>query len=218
MLGKEIGMDEKMTRKGFLAAAAAAGVAALVPTAASAAEEEGTGAETALLDELGVEVEHGAEALADSEWAELAASQTDVYKSHSGMHIMNAPGYFAFSGWDAARDQPTDLGFVFASGGMAVKAREMNVNGAPVLGRRKLWSGSLKLNSSANVPGISDYMLFAVKTEGPACVGVKPGEYLDFTGGSTTHQGGTLQITGTTAKYILASSGVGNVTEIWGLA
>lgn len=211
-------MDEKMTRKGFLAAAAAAGVAALAPSVAQAAEEEGSSAETALLDELGVEVEHGAEALGESEWAAMAAAKTDVYKSHSGMHIMNVPGYFAFSGWDAANDQPTDLGFVFASGGMVVKAREMNVNGAPVLGRRKLWSGSLKLNSSVNVPSISNYMLFAIKTEGPACVGVKPGGYLDFTGGSTSHQGGTLQITGTTAKYILASSGVGNVTEIWGLA
>lgn len=114
-----------MTRKGFLAAAAAAGVAALAPSVAHAAEEEGSGAETALLDELGVEVEHGTEALAASEWAELAASQTDVYKSHSGMHVMNAPAYFGFSGWDAERDQPTDAGFVYSRDGMLVRGRRM---------------------------------------------------------------------------------------------
>lgn len=118
-------MDEKMTRKGFLAAAAAAGVAALAPTVAHAAEEQGVGAEATLLDELGLEVERGSEALAASDWAELAASQTDVYKSHSGMHIMNAPGYFAFSGWDVAHDQPTDAGFAYTGDGMLVRGRRM---------------------------------------------------------------------------------------------
>lgn len=118
-------MDEKMTRKGFLAAAAAAGVAAFAPTVAHAAEEQGAGAETALLDELGLEVERDSEALASSEWAEMAASQTDLYKSQNGVHIMNVPAYFGFSGWDAARDQPTDAGFVYSRDGMLVRGRRM---------------------------------------------------------------------------------------------
>lgn len=127
-------MDEKMTRKGFLAAAAAAGVAALAPSVAHAADGEGSDAEAALLDELGVEVDRGSDALAASKWAEMAASQTDVYKSRNGAHVMNAPAYFGFSGWDEAHDQPTDLGFVYSGDGMIVRGRRMRFELGAVYG------------------------------------------------------------------------------------
>ncbi|MBX9034058.1 hypothetical protein [Gordonibacter massiliensis (ex Traore et al. 2017)] len=129
-------MEEGITRKGFLAAAAAAGAAALVPASALADEREG-GSAVGDIDVASVE---GAEALAGSEWAAMAAgSPIDVVKSHSGMHIMNAPGYFVFTGWDEEHDWVTDSGFGYVNGSFVVMGREarfdvsrMCVSGVPM--------------------------------------------------------------------------------------
>ncbi|MBX9032686.1 hypothetical protein [Gordonibacter massiliensis (ex Traore et al. 2017)] len=131
-------MGNDMTRKGFLAAAAAAGAAALVPSVAVA--EEPDGSEAAPLAALDVEPVEGAEALAGSEWAAMAAgSPIDVVKSHSGMHVMNAPGYFVFTGWDEEHDWPADLGFGFTGESFAVKARDFNISTFGVHGKLADW-------------------------------------------------------------------------------
>lgn len=118
-------MEKDMTRKGFLAAAAAAGAAALVPGTAMADSSEPGTAPLAALD---VEPVEGPEALAGSGWAEMAAGDPiDVVKSHSGMHVMNAPGYFAFTGWDPETDLTSDMGFGYTNGRFVVNARSMSL-------------------------------------------------------------------------------------------
>lgn len=140
-------MNDEMTRKGFLTVAVAAGAAALVPTASAAGEETGEEAAASPLGKLDVEVEQDAASLQGSVWAEEAVSQTaaavsqiDVVKSHSGIHNMNEPGYFAFTGWNTTYDEPTDYGFAFSEDRFIVKARQINfesndiyVNGAPIV-------------------------------------------------------------------------------------
>lgn len=129
-------MSEEITRKGFLAAAVAAGAAALVPAAAFA-DEASVSTEVTPLSALNVESVQDSGALAGSEWAEAAAATPiDVTKSYSGIHIMNEPGYFAFSGWNTTYDQPTDLGFGFTRDRFFVKGKvdlwgTMYSNGAP---------------------------------------------------------------------------------------
>lgn len=143
-------MEEGMTRKGFLVSAAAAGVAALVPAAAFADETQMPAdtqppkeeqvlqgmqepEEPGFLSSLDVETVQGADALAGSEWAQAAAAAPiDVVKSRSGLHMMNEPGYFAFTGWDVAHDQPVDYGFAFAGDGLVVKAREVRLEAGKV--------------------------------------------------------------------------------------
>ena len=124
-------MEKDMTRKRFLAAAAAAGAAALVPGTAMADSSAEPGA--APLAALDVEPVEDAEALAGSEWAAMAAGDTiDVIKSHSGMHVMNAPGYFVFTGWDPENDWTSDLGFGFVHGDFIVKASEVRIESTDV--------------------------------------------------------------------------------------
>lgn len=119
-------MEKDMTRKGFLAAAAAAGAAALVPGTAMADSSAEPGSTP--LAALDVEPVEGPEALSGSTWAEMAAGDPiDVVKSHSGMHVMNAPGYFVFTGWDPEHDWPADLGFGFTGRNFAVKAEDINL-------------------------------------------------------------------------------------------
>lgn len=113
---------ENITRKGFLATAAAAGVAALVPSTAFADKQVENPVE-----KLDVESVEGTEALAGSEWETFAAGDPiDVVKSHSGMHAMNAPGYFVFTGWDPEHDWPTDMGFGFTNNRFVVKAADVS--------------------------------------------------------------------------------------------
>lgn len=124
-------MSEDLTRKGFLAAAAAAGVAALVPSVALANETQAPApapAEVSPLSALDVESVQGVGALAGSGWAEAAAIQTDVVKSHSALHIMNGPGIFGFSGWNTENDWPTDSGFGYSNNGFFVKGREVRLD------------------------------------------------------------------------------------------
>lgn len=125
-------MEKDMTRKGFLAAAAAVGAAALVPSVAMA--EGPDGSEATPLTALDVEPVEGAEALSGSEWAERAVPQIDVVKSHSGVHIMNEPAYFAFSGWDTKYDQPADVGFGFSRDRFFVKCGSMELVAGGVYG------------------------------------------------------------------------------------
>lgn len=135
-------MDEGMTRKGFLAAAMAAGAAALVPSATAGAEETSDNA-ASQLSALGLEVEKDAD-LQGTSWAE-AASQAettapviDVVRSDNGIHSMNVPGYFMFSGWDKEHDQPTDNGFGMSGTGFLVRGEKINI-----------WVNDVQINGSS---------------------------------------------------------------------
>ncbi|MBX9033759.1 hypothetical protein [Gordonibacter massiliensis (ex Traore et al. 2017)] len=153
-------MEEGMTRKGFLVAAAAASAAALAPTAAFAVEP---GVESQI-GKIDVEAVEGVEALAGSGWAEAAEAgyPIDVVKSHSGLHSMNAPGYFVFTGWDPENDWVGDLGFGFFNNEFFVRSQrvdlwsqEISINGERIVdwiieeGRSGAWSYRKYANGTA---------------------------------------------------------------------
>ena len=109
----------KLTRKEFLAAAATAGAIAGAASLAAPAmvmadslgQDSRTNTNTRRQALQSVEVEYETASLGDSPWAVLALPNVEVIKSYDGLHMMNEPGYFAFTGWDAVADLPTDAGF-----------------------------------------------------------------------------------------------------------
>lgn len=127
--------------KGLPAAAVAAGTAALVPGATAGAEETATDA--GQLSALGLEVERDAD-LQGTAWAE-AASQAEtaapainVVRSDNGIHNMNVPGYFMFSGWDKEHDQPTDNGFGMSGTSFLVRGEKIDI-----------WVNDVQINGSS---------------------------------------------------------------------
>lgn len=123
-------MENEMTRKGFLTAAVAAGVAAVVPSTKAHAEET-KDRTTNSLDKLDVTVDKNSDSFQGTAWVQEITPQTaatvpqiDTITSHSGLHMMNTPGYFAFTGWDETYNTATDYGFAYSNDRFVIKAQE----------------------------------------------------------------------------------------------
>ncbi|MDR0514261.1 MAG: hypothetical protein LBG81_03755 [Coriobacteriaceae bacterium] len=157
-------MEDKLTRKEFLTATAAAlGVATLVPVSSALAEpseDAGDNGTQAPLEQLAMSVEHGSESLENSIWAESAPMPIDVVKSNNGLHMMNEPGYFVFTGWDPVNDHPTSSGFGLTPGSSGSRfvvmvpeiefIGKVNITDGAIFGQLKDWVVEESVNKDPN--------------------------------------------------------------------